>query len=97
MQKYSDNELKDVKFYAISLSPPEDHELAKNTFKLDSFEFLTDYNYEFGETFGFIDFDENVVLRGYVGVNPETGNVIAEIDYLIGEKIKEVLRNMEEL
>jgi peroxiredoxin len=97
LEKYTDNELKGVKLYAISPSSPEEHEMMKKTFKLDSFEVLTDYNYEFGETFGFVDFDENSIYRGYLGVNPETENMIIEIDYLIGDKIKEVLRNMEEL
>ncbi|MCT8137187.1 hypothetical protein H1D32_05185 [Anaerobacillus sp. CMMVII] len=69
----------------------------KDTFKLDHFEVLTDYQGEFGETFGFIDVTESKVYRGYLGVNPETTNITREIDYLIGENIKTVIKVMEEL
>ncbi|WP_139193136.1 hypothetical protein [Anaerobacillus alkalilacustris] len=82
------------------MSTPEEHAYLQEVFPLDNFEFLTDYQGEFGQKFGFLDLDGNQVVgyeRGYVGVNPETENMVVEIDYLIGEKIKEVLKKMEEL
>jgi peroxiredoxin len=86
-----------VKFYAISLSTPEEHSLVKETFKLDHFEFLTDYQGDFGERFGFIDTVESKIYRGYLGVNPATENIVIELDYLIGQNLKTVIKVMEEL
>jgi hypothetical protein len=83
--------------YAISYSTPEEHGLVKEAFNLDSFEFLSDLNMEFGEYFGFFDVEKNSVYRGYVGVNPETENIVSEVDYLVGDNIKVVLKAMEEL
>ena len=86
-----------MKLYAISVASPEDHIQIKNTFEVDSFEFLTDINpYEFGRKYGFIN-EEGVLQRGYVGVNPASQNMIIEVDYEVGDNIKTVLRNMEEL
>jgi peroxiredoxin len=97
LNKYSETELKGVKMYAISYSTPEEHSLIKETFNLDSFEFLSDLELEFGERFGFFDVEENNLYRGYVGVNPETENIVSEVDYLVGDNIKVVLKVMEEL
>lgn len=82
------------------MSSPEEHSLLKSTYQLDHFEFLTDYEDEFGERFGFIDIEGNQIKRyerGYVGVNPDTTNIVIEVDYLLGENIKTVLKVMEEL
>ena len=86
-----------MKLYAISVATPEDHIQIQNTFEVGSFEFLTDHNYEFGDRFGFIDFNEGIIERGYVGANPASQNMIIEVDYLVGDNFKTVLRNMEEL
>ncbi|RXJ02118.1 hypothetical protein DS745_08015 [Anaerobacillus alkaliphilus] len=91
------DKLPDVKVYAISLDSPEEHLLVKETYKLDHFEFLTDVQGQFGETFGFIDLAENKIYRGYLGVNPVTTNMIVEVDYLLGENIKTVIKVMEDL
>ncbi|QOY38601.1 redoxin domain-containing protein [Anaerobacillus isosaccharinicus] len=88
-----------VKIYAISLSSPDEHSQLQEAYKqqLEHFEFFTDYQGEFGERFGFIDLEANKVYRGYVGVNPATTNMVIEIDYLIGDNLKKVIKVMEEL
>lgn len=83
--------------YAISISTPDEHSLLQETYKLNGLEFLSDYQIEFGEQFGFFDEKENNIFRGYVGVNPDTENIVIEVDYLAGDNIKEVLKTMEEL
>ncbi len=79
------------------MDSPEEHLLVQQTFKLDQFEFLTDIQGEFGEKFGFIDLVESKVYRGYLGVNPETTNMVIEVDYLLGDNIKTIIKVMEEL
>lgn len=97
LNKYAETELKGVKMYAISFSNPEEHSLLQETYKLNGLEFLSDYELEFGEQFGFFDEKENDLFRGYVGVNPETENMVIEVDYLAGENVKEVVKTMDEL
>ncbi|OIJ11590.1 hypothetical protein BKP35_11645 [Anaerobacillus arseniciselenatis] len=86
-----------MKLYAISVASPEEHVQIQNTFEVGSFEFLTDHDYEFGDRFGFIDFNEGTIERGYVGVNPASQNMIVEVDYEVGDNINTVLRHMDEL
>lgn len=86
-----------VKIYAISYSPPEDHKRLQEAYNLNGFDFLSDESLEFGDRFGFYDAEENMPLRGYIGVNPETENIVIEVDYLVGDNIKKVLKVMDEL
>lgn len=97
LNKQAETEFQGVKIYAISYSTPEEHSLAQETFKLYNLEFLSDYDLEFGEKFGFFEEEENNLYRGYVGVNPETENIVIEVDYLVGDNIKKVLKVMDEL
>ncbi|WNF36205.1 hypothetical protein RJD24_17405 [Bacillaceae bacterium IKA-2] len=81
--------------YAISYSTPEEHTLVQETFNLVNFEFLSDYELEFGEQFGFFDKEENYLYRGYVGANPDADYIVVEIDYLVGDNSKEIISSMD--
>lgn len=97
LNNYAEKELKGIKIYAISYSTPEEHKSLQEVYNLDGFEFLSDEQLEFGDRFGFYNEVENMPLRGYIGVNPETENIIKKVDYLVGENIKEVLKAVDEL
>jgi peroxiredoxin len=90
-------EAQNIEVYGISPSPPEAHQAVMEEHDLQ-FELLTDYDdQQFGIALGFIDLDEQLIYRGYVAANPETENMIVEVDYLVGENKDEVLQIMEDI
>ncbi|UCZ52455.1 peroxiredoxin family protein [Bacillus shivajii] len=82
--------------YGISPSDPMSHSAVMDGEGLD-FDLLTDVDVQFGSQLGFIDFDDEVIYRGYTAVNPETNQMVTEIDYLVGENALDVLKVLEDL
>ena len=85
-----------VTVYGISPASNEDHAQMKEAAGIN-FPLLTDTSYKFGENLGFVDFDKNAIYRGYVAVNLDSENLEKEVDYLVGDNIKEVLSVLEDL
>ncbi|WP_416151867.1 redoxin domain-containing protein [Salipaludibacillus sp. HK11] len=82
--------------YGISSSDPGSHEILVEGEGLN-FELLTDEEFEFGTELGFVDIEAQTIVRGYTAVNPVTGEIRTETDYLVGENADEVLQVLEGL
>lgn len=80
--------------YGISPDSPENHQAVVDQHDL-SFELLSDYQVEVGSEQEFIDEEDQTIYRGYIAVNPESGEMTKEIDYLAGENSDEVLEVLE--
>nr|WP_280770117.1 redoxin domain-containing protein [Salipaludibacillus daqingensis] len=82
--------------YGISPSDPGSHEVLVEGQGLQ-FDVLTDVDGNVGQELGFIDLDAQQIFRGYTAVNAETGEMITEVDYLVGENSDEILEKLEDL
>jgi hypothetical protein len=60
-------------------------------------ELLTDTEVDVGLTHEFIDEEEESIYRGYMAVNPESGEMTKEVDYLAGDNRDEVMDVLEEM
>ncbi|WP_255245349.1 redoxin domain-containing protein [Evansella sp. LMS18] len=81
---------RDVNVYGISPASPEEHRQLKEELGL-SFSILSDRTGELGISLGFIDEEEQAIYRGYTAINPETEQMVREIDYLVGENAEDIL------
>lgn len=93
LTQFEENE---ISVYAVSQSSPAEHVKLKKLHDLD-FAFITDVQLIFPSQFGFYDDQSQSVLRGYIGVNPETDKVEQGIDFLFGDKAEEILEKMKNL
>lgn len=82
--------------YGISPSDPGSHKSLLESQGLN-FDLLTDVDGEIGTELGFIDLDAQQIFRGFIAVNPESGEMKTEVDYLVGENSDEVLEILEDL
>ncbi|PRO64279.1 hypothetical protein C6I21_15520 [Alkalicoccus urumqiensis] len=82
--------------YGISPTPPDVHEeyAAENDLNM---ELLSDPNGEVGIEHGFIDEEEEMIYRGMIVVQPESGEMAVEVDYLAGDNQEEVLELLEQM
>ncbi|PTL37712.1 hypothetical protein C6Y45_14940 [Alkalicoccus saliphilus] len=96
------NEFKDeieelgYNLYGISPSDPDSHQALAEENDLD-FDLLSDTSAEIGLSLEFIDEEEQMIYRGMIAVQPETGEMAREIDYLAGDEREEVLEVLEEM
>ncbi|WP_277872100.1 redoxin domain-containing protein [Salisediminibacterium halotolerans] len=82
--------------YGISPADPTGHAQLREQNDLP-FDILTDSDGEMGADTGFIDMDEEMIYRGYVAVNADTGKIAEEIDYLVGDNSEEVIETLENM
>lgn len=82
--------------FAISPSSPEEHAqyIAEHGLNMTV---LSDLEFEYAENLGFIDYENTVLRRGYVGVNPKKEHIVIEVDYMVGENVQDVLATMKDM
>lgn len=72
LSQFAENE---ISVYAVSPSSPAEHAKLKKLHNLD-FTFITDVQLIFPSQFGFYDPQSQSVLRGFIGINPETEKMV---------------------
>lgn len=82
--------------YGVSPSDPQSHQQVQEQHDLD-FDLLTDDQAEMGVETEFIDVDDEMIYRGYLAVNGETGEMAQEVDYLVGDNSDELKEVLEDL
>lgn len=82
--------------YGVSPSDSQSHGMLQQIQGFD-FELLSDMELHFATELGFYDEEEGYIFRGYTAVNPDSGAMITETDYLVGENSDEVIANLEDL
>ncbi|SDO10602.1 AhpC/TSA family protein [Alkalicoccus daliensis] len=82
--------------YGISRDTPENHQGLIEQHDL-GYELLSDAQLEVGLAHDFVEEEEQIIYRGYIAVQPESGEMTREVDYLAGENSDEVLEVLENM
>lgn len=85
-----------ISVYVVSPASPEEHAKLKKLHKLD-FTFITDVQLVFPAQFGFYEPESKSILRGFIGIDPETDKMVKEVDFPFGDQAKEILELMKNL
>jgi peroxiredoxin len=93
LSQFTKNE---ITVYAVSPASPAEHAKLKKLHNLD-YTFITDVQLLFPSQFGFYDPKSQSILRGFLGINPETEKMVQEPDFPFGNQAEEILEIMENL